>query len=121
MTPNNFADEEIESRFGWHKATIEGPDATQPKHNRLRRMFLDLAHELNDGLPPCRETSLAFTALEEASMWAHKAVAKLAPLEDVEFEQLLKKNIHDSLKRAGLNEAEATEAIQQMINDRVLV
>lgn len=72
---------EIESRFGFHKATIEGPEATQPKHSELRKRFKEFAQYLDDVCPDGRHLSLALTELEVASMWAHKAIAGQAPLE----------------------------------------
>ena len=74
--------DEIENRFGFHKATIEGADATKPAHSHLRRAFKAYAMELDDTLPDGREKDLALEALELSSMWSHKAVAKKAPLED---------------------------------------
>lgn len=71
---------EIEHRFGFHKATIEGENATLPKHRELRLAFKAFAEQLNKVLPEGRAKSVAFTELENASMWAHKAVAELAPL-----------------------------------------
>jgi hypothetical protein len=69
-------EEEIEHRFGFHKATIEGPENSAAKHRYLRRQFVLFATMLNEQLEhPSREGSLALTALEEASMWAHKAIA----------------------------------------------
>lgn len=73
-------DLEIKSRFGSHKATIEGPAATATKHAELRRWFVVLATELDGILDDGREKAVAFTELETASMWAHKALAKTAPL-----------------------------------------
>jgi hypothetical protein len=76
-----LSEEEIQKRFGFHKATIEGPDATQPKHAYLRRQFTMFSEMLSTVLEsPSREASLAFTKLEEASMYAHKAIAATAPL-----------------------------------------
>lgn len=76
-----LTEEEIEKRFGFHKASIEGPDATVPKHAYLRRQFVMFSEMLNTVLgEPTREASLAFTALEESSMWAHKALAQLDEL-----------------------------------------
>lgn len=72
---------EIENRFGTHKATIEGPNATLPKHVDLRQEFKDFASYLDVVLPAGRLKSLAFTELEVASMWSHKAIAESAPLE----------------------------------------
>lgn len=71
--------DEIENRFGFHKGTIEGPNATAPQHAELRVNFKSFAHYLDRVLPPGRAKSLAFTELEAASMWAHKAIAETAP------------------------------------------
>lgn len=72
--------EEIENRFGFHKATVEGDGATKPKHADIRVAFRDFAEYLDDVLPDGRYKSLVFTELEVASMWSHKAVAETAPL-----------------------------------------
>lgn len=74
---------EIEHRFGNHKATIEGSNATLPKHQELREIYKRIAAELDSCLPDCRNKSLALTALEEASMWSHKAIAGTAPLDTI--------------------------------------
>lgn len=71
---------EIESRFGFHEATIEGKDATQPKHAELRHMFREFAMRLDEMLPDNRTKSLCFTELETASMWSHKSIAESDPL-----------------------------------------
>lgn len=71
---------EIESRFGFHKATIEGPEATQPKHVELRGKFKEFVRYLDEVCPDGRYCSLMLTDLENASMWAHKAIAETAPL-----------------------------------------
>lgn len=71
---------EIEHRFGFHKATVEGANATLPKHTELRIKFRELAAVLDKALPDGRAKNVAFTELENASMWAHKAVAEEAPL-----------------------------------------
>lgn len=75
----SFGPEEIEHRFGFHKATIEGPNATLPKHRDTRLLFREFAERLDEILPPGRAKSVAFTELENASMWSHKAIAELAP------------------------------------------
>lgn len=75
-----FGMDEIKNRFGFHKGTIEGPNATAPQHADLRTGFINFAESLDDRLPNGRAKSLAMTALEEASMWAHKAIAETAPL-----------------------------------------
>ncbi len=72
--------EEIANRVGFHKATVEGANATLPKHAHLRRLFTQVMTELDEVLPDGRAKSVAFTELENASMWAHKSVAELAPL-----------------------------------------
>lgn len=71
---------EIEERFGFHKATIEGAEATKPKHAILRERFKEFAQLLDDICPDSRQLSIALTELESASMWAHKAIAQQAPL-----------------------------------------
>lgn len=72
--------DEIEHRFGFHKATIEGPNATLPKHRDTRLKFREFAEFLDEVLPPGRAKSVAFTELENASMWSHKAIAETAPV-----------------------------------------
>jgi hypothetical protein len=68
---------EIERRFTYHRP--EGQKVND--HEDTRRLFKRLASELADLLPEGREKSLAFTALEESSFWAHAAVARPAPAE----------------------------------------
>ena len=70
---------EIEHRFGFHKATIEGDNATLPKHRDTRLKFREFAEWLDETLPDGRAKSVAFTELENASMWAHKSIAETAP------------------------------------------
>lgn len=70
---------EIENRLGFHKATIEGENATLPKHRDTRLKFREFAEWLDANLPDGRAKSVAFTELENASMWAHKAIAETAP------------------------------------------
>ena len=72
--------EEIEHRFGFHKATIEGENATLPKHRDTRLKFREFAEWLEEVLPEGRAKAVAFTELENASMWAHKSIAETAPL-----------------------------------------
>jgi hypothetical protein len=71
--------EEIEHRFGFHKATVEGDNATLPKHRDVRILFREFAEKLDSILPDGRAKSVAFTNLEDASMWSHKSIAELAP------------------------------------------
>ena len=72
--------DEIEHRFGFHKATVEGENATLPKHRDTRLKFREFAEWLNEVLPEGRSKSVMFTELETASMWAHKAIAETAPV-----------------------------------------
>jgi hypothetical protein len=72
--------EEIEHRFGFHKATIEGSEATLPKHREVRLLYRAFAERLDEILPAGRAKSVAFTDLENASMWSHKAIAEKAPV-----------------------------------------
>jgi hypothetical protein len=80
MSNVSIGAEEIENRFGFHKATIEGENATLPIHRDLRLAFRDFAEVLDTILPPGRAKSVAFTNLEDASMWSHKAIAETAPV-----------------------------------------
>jgi hypothetical protein len=72
--------EEIEQRFGFHKATVEGPEATGPVHRDIRRLFVELGVQLDALLPHGRAKAYAFTMLQTASMWMHWAVAEEAPV-----------------------------------------
>lgn len=72
--------DEIEHRFGFHKATVEGENATLPKHRDTRLRFREFAAFLDEVLPEGRAKAVAFTELENASMWAHKAIAETAPV-----------------------------------------
>ena len=74
--------EEIRERLGFHKGTIEGPNATAPRHAQVREAFIAFADFMDELLPVGRCTSLFWTNLEQASMWAHKGVANLAPVVD---------------------------------------
>lgn len=80
MTNSTLGPVEIENRFGFHKATIEGANATLPKHTEVRLAFREFAEMLDQILPEGRAKSAAFTELENASMWCHKSIAELAPL-----------------------------------------
>lgn len=70
--------EEIEKRFGHHKATLEGAEATAPKHAMLRKIWKDMANRLDGILPQGRYKALVMTEMEQASMWSHKAIAEAA-------------------------------------------
>jgi hypothetical protein len=72
--------EEIENRFGAHGATIEGLSLWVPRHTDLRETFISFAILLDEKLRDGRAKSLAFTELEVAFMWAHKALTQEAAL-----------------------------------------
>lgn len=78
MGPDNTSvgPEEIDHRFGLHAAAIEGDGATKQDHADLRVQFKHFANYIDGLLPAGREKSLAMTQLEDASMWAHKAMAR---------------------------------------------
>lgn len=63
--------EDFQRRFDFHQAT----QVSQVRHASVRDTFKETAFELAR-LPDGREKSLAFTALEEASFWAHAAIAR---------------------------------------------
>ena len=95
--------EDIEHRFGYHRATFptdyaraqeegvplhvlrgqldaDGNEATAPLHAHVRQIFMATATNLVAATPPGREQALMLTALQEASMWANAAVAMQSPL-----------------------------------------
>jgi len=74
----NVTSEELAQRFGFHKGTAK----TGPMHQDMRKKFEDFANFLNNQLPEGRAKSVTLTELENASMWANKAIAQLAPLVD---------------------------------------
>jgi hypothetical protein len=80
MSNVSLGAEEIEHRFGFHKATTEGENATLPSHREVRLAFRAFAEQLDGILPAGRAKAVAFTELENASMWAHKAIAEQAPV-----------------------------------------
>jgi hypothetical protein len=64
--------QDLANRFSFHPAT---PD-TGPKHDDVRVTCLDLAGDIDDGLPDSREKSLAITHLEEVMFWWNAAIAR---------------------------------------------
>jgi hypothetical protein len=63
---------EIEKRFTYH-----APKGDQPKkYELIRSAAHEFAEILNSLCPESREKSLAFTALEEAVMWANASIAR---------------------------------------------
>lgn len=65
-------DEELAHRFTYH---APGPTARMV-HDAVRASMRDIAEEYNEKLPEGREKALFFTKLEEASFWAHAAIAR---------------------------------------------
>lgn len=72
--------EEIANRFGYHKPVVDGERNTAALHRDLRLEFKEFAKYLEDLLPDGRAKAVAFTELENTSMWAHKAIAELDPV-----------------------------------------
>lgn len=70
-----LGNKELNSRFGRHKASLEAPD-NPARHQELRELWLGFTEILDNILDDGREKSVAFTELESASMWTHKALAK---------------------------------------------
>lgn len=63
---------EIKKRFTYHP-----PKGDQPKkYEVIRAQAHLLANLINDLCPESREKALAFTALEEAVMWANASIAR---------------------------------------------
>lgn len=77
-----LGEHEIENRFGFHKASIEGEGATTLKHKNLRIDFRNFAARLDELLPDGRDKDLMWDHLEDASMRSHKAIANTQPLID---------------------------------------
>lgn len=70
---SNHETESMEHRFMYHSprdASVAG------QHSEVRAGAFELAREWDAVLPPCRETSLAITKLEEAMFWANAAIAR---------------------------------------------
>jgi hypothetical protein len=71
--------DDLHNRFSYHPAT---PD-TAESYAHLRQMFEALALAVDGQAPDSREKSLAITHLEDALMWANKAIAMTTPVDDV--------------------------------------
>lgn len=67
----NVTHEEIEKRLGYHASTPESIE----KHKKIRGLMIEVGDFINDVLPEGREKALAFTHLQELSMWSNAAVA----------------------------------------------
>lgn len=64
--------DEIGVRFDYHKPN----DAQQERMAWFRQQFKALAVNMQENLPPCREASLALTALEQAQFYVNAAIAR---------------------------------------------
>lgn len=68
----NMDEKEMQIRFTYH-----APKDDQPiRYVNIREQGFAMASMINDSCPESREKSLAFTALEEAVMWANAAIAR---------------------------------------------
>lgn len=68
----DISDAELERRFTYHAPSGEAKEF----HGALRAEAKAFARRLQQLLPAGREKSLAFTAFEEATFWAHAAIAR---------------------------------------------
>lgn len=80
MDNTSIGRDEIEHRFGFHKASLEGPNASGSVHRKIRLLFIELGVQLDALLPAGRGKNTAFTMLQTASMWMHWALAESDPL-----------------------------------------
>ena len=72
VQPRGITEDDILLRFTHHTPATE---QIADIHNAIRVNFKEFARQLLP-LPEGREKALAYTALEEASFWAHAAVAR---------------------------------------------
>lgn len=70
-----LSDDELTDRMGYHPAT----PVTGPMHDEARRIVLAASHDLVELVPEGRAASVMVTKLEEALMWANKAIAVDTP------------------------------------------
>jgi hypothetical protein len=70
--------EHLDRRLQSHTYHRPSP-AVQGLMSGIREACMHLAEMLDTHIPECREKSLAFSALEEAAMWAMKALALTDP------------------------------------------
>lgn len=67
-----MATPDLENRFTYHP-----PKDGQPEtYAAMRAIGLNFARTIEQACPDSREKSLAFTALEEAVMWANASIAR---------------------------------------------
>jgi hypothetical protein len=65
----------VDKTFAYHKPSAEG----MAKLKTVRQGFSDLKRLIEDNAFASRELSLAITNLEQAAMWANKAVVSNDP------------------------------------------
>lgn len=68
----------LEDRFGYHRANAD----SAPQHALVRELFLTIAKELDEFLPPGRDASLCLTELQSAMHWANSAIAMTNPIDE---------------------------------------
>jgi hypothetical protein len=68
------SDQDIANRFGIAQDKPAASDEELDLQRWLRKAIVDIAQNLNAGVADSREKSLALTHLEEALMWAGKAI-----------------------------------------------
>lgn len=97
--------EEIIQRFGYHAST----DESRAKHEQVRDLFIGFCLALDELLPDGRAKMLAFTALQETSMWTNFGIASDTPVvypnPADEFD--VRKLINDYLNKEGPNASHA--------------
>lgn len=76
----SWGEEDIENVFGFHKATIEGPNASATAHAELRIRFREFMGMLDMALPPGHTKTIVRTKMQEASMFSHFAIAEPQPI-----------------------------------------
>jgi hypothetical protein len=70
----HLTNDELARRFSFHPADTE---EKRERHEQVRAICLGASEEIVDVTgAPCREQSLAITALEEAMFWANAAIAR---------------------------------------------
>jgi len=63
---------ELENRFTYH-----APHSSQVvRYTTLRAKYLELAKEIMESIPKCREEAVALTNLEQSMFWANAAIAR---------------------------------------------
>lgn len=79
--PQGMTQAEVDRRFDYHRPSGEAMNL----HADLRKQAKYFANSLLDNLPEGREKSLAMTAFEESTFWAHAAIARDPSLHEAEL------------------------------------